>query len=230
MNSENILHHPSVPRNHHLMELLDRLHLVNRTNMGVPRIYRSLLIEGKEPPSYREVGNSIELNLIASSLFPDFKKFVAELQRRGISLDVDHLLILQYLLRHEQIDTHTAMRVAQRGQDQARELLSNLTNDLRLLGAIGRGKGRYYTLSKATSDALKEKMSYERQVNLDDEAVKMRILTLLREEDLTNKDIRDMTGWDRKKVYNIVKQLESEGVTMTGQGRGARYTLVPKTN
>ncbi|CAM3231985.1 Sugar-specific transcriptional regulator TrmB [Filibacter tadaridae] len=198
--------------------------------MGVPRIYRSLLIEGKEPPSYREVGNSIELNLIASSLFPDFKKFVAELQRRGISLDVDHLLILQYLLRHEQIDTHTAMRVAQRGQDQARELLSNLTNDLRLLGAIGRGKGRYYTLSKATSDALKEKMSYERQVNLDDEAVKMRILTLLREEDLTNKDIRDMTGWDRKKVYNIVKQLESEGVTMTGQGRGARYTLVPKTN
>ncbi|MHA6261440.1 ATP-binding protein [Sporosarcina sp. CAU 1771] len=227
INAENILHHPSFPRNHHLMELLDRLHLVNRSNMGVPRIYRSLLVEGKEPPSYREVGNSIELNLIASSLFPNFKKLIADLSNQGISLDVDDLLILQYLLRHEQIDTLIAAHVAQRGQDQAKELLSKLTNDLRLLEAVGRGKGRYYTLAKATSDILKDKMSYERQVNLDDEAVKMRILTLLKDDDLTNQDIRNMTGWDRKKVYNIVKQLESSGVRMTGMGRAAKYTLAP---
>lgn len=44
---QNILHHPTVTRNNHLMELLDCLKLVNRSNLGVSRIYRSLLLEGK---------------------------------------------------------------------------------------------------------------------------------------------------------------------------------------
>ncbi|WP_257008329.1 ATP-binding protein [Bacillus sp. FJAT-45350] len=56
---KNILHHPPVARNNHLMDLLDRLKLVNRSNLGVSRIFRSLLIEGKEPPIYREVGSNI---------------------------------------------------------------------------------------------------------------------------------------------------------------------------
>ncbi|WP_258880782.1 RNA-binding domain-containing protein [Clostridium estertheticum] len=50
---DNILHHPPSARNSHLADLLDRLKLVNRSNLGVPRIYKSLLIEGKEPPQYR---------------------------------------------------------------------------------------------------------------------------------------------------------------------------------
>jgi len=45
----NILHHPPVARNLHLTDLMDKLRLVNRSNLGVPRIYKSLLIEGKEP-------------------------------------------------------------------------------------------------------------------------------------------------------------------------------------
>ena len=69
----NILHHPSVTRNSHLMDLLDKLKFVNRSNLGVPRIYRSLLIEGKEPPVYREIGNHIELTFIASPLNGGFK-------------------------------------------------------------------------------------------------------------------------------------------------------------
>jgi hypothetical protein len=54
-------------------------------------------------------------------------------------------------------------------------------------------------------------MSYERQVNLDDEAVKMRILTFLKDRDLNNHDIRQMTGWNRKKVHQIIKELEPSG-------------------
>ncbi|UTW70476.1 hypothetical protein KHA80_08655 [Anaerobacillus sp. HL2] len=44
---KNILHHPPVARNNHLMDLLDRLKLVNRSNLGVSRIFLPLLIEGK---------------------------------------------------------------------------------------------------------------------------------------------------------------------------------------
>lgn len=44
-------------------------------------------------------------------------------------MDVDHLLILQYLLRHEQIDTSFAASVSQRSIEQARELLSKMNNE-----------------------------------------------------------------------------------------------------
>ncbi|AYF04920.1 ATP-binding protein [Bacillus cereus] len=221
----NILHHPSVTRNSHLMDLLDKLKFVNRSNLGVPRIYRSLLIEGKEPPVYREIGNHIELTFIASPLNGGFKNFVNDMSAKGFHLDTDHLLILQYLLRHSEIDNAMAAEIIQRNQEQTREVLSKLTIEMKLLEAIGRGRGRYYTLSKKAFELLKEDMAYERQTILDDEAIKMRILTILKERPLRNKDIRTMTGYDQKQVQRLMKSLSDQGVKVTGRGAGAKYIL-----
>jgi ATP-dependent DNA helicase RecG len=144
----NLLHHPPVARNTHLMDLLDRLKLVNRSNLGVSRIFRSLLIEGKEPTLYREVGSNIELTFISSPLYKGFKNLIKLMVEESNQIDVDHLLILQYLIRHEQIDTIVAAEVSQRSVEQARELLSKMYNDFNLLESVGRGKRRYYTLSR----------------------------------------------------------------------------------
>lgn len=65
----------------------------------------------------------------------------------------------------------------------------------------------------------------ERQIPLDDEAAKIRILTVLKEQNLTNQEIRRMTGWDRKKVHRTIKELESSGVKIVGKGRGSKYRL-----
>lgn len=62
-------------------------------------------MEGKEPPIYREVGNNIELTFMSSPFKNGFKLIVEALINEGKQIDVDHLLILQYLLRHEEIDT-----------------------------------------------------------------------------------------------------------------------------
>ena len=94
------------------MDLLDRLKLVNRSNLRVSRIYR-------------EVGNNIELTFIASPLKKGFKTIV---------------------------------------------------------------------------DLLEEDMKYERQQSLDKEAIKIRILSILKERNLTNKEIRQMTGMTDKQV------------------------------
>lgn len=48
----NILHHPPVPRNPALVEALARLRLVNRSNLGIGRMFEAMLIEGKEPPTF----------------------------------------------------------------------------------------------------------------------------------------------------------------------------------
>ena len=222
---KNILHHPPVARNDHLMDLLDRLKLVNRSNLGVPRIFRSLLIEGKEPPVYREIGNNIELTFVSSPLKKGFKNIVDTLTKEDQYLDVDHLLILQYLLRHEEIDTSIAASVAQRSVEQARELLGKMSNEFNLVEPIGRGKGRYYILTRYAYGLLQEDMRYDRQQNLDVEAVKIRILSILKERHLTNKEIRQMTGMTSKQVQRLIKELGTDGVKIIGRGAGTKYIL-----
>ncbi|WP_338778632.1 RNA-binding domain-containing protein [Metabacillus sp. FJAT-52054] len=224
----NILHHPPVARNNHLMDLLDRLKLVNRSNLGVSRIFRSLLIEGKEPPIYREIGGHIELFFISSPLNNSFKNLVKQMVDDGNHIDVDHLLILQYLIRHEQINTIIAAEVAQRSMEQARELLSKMYNEFNLVEPVGRGKGRYYTLSRHSYDLLKENMKYERQQSLDKEAVKIRILSILKERPLSNKEIRQLTGMNSKQVQRLITELRPDGVELRGKGPGTRYLYNPE--
>lgn len=219
----NILHHPPVARNNHLMDLLDKLKLVNRSNIGVTRIYSSLLMEGKEPPIYREVGNHVELTFTASPLHAGFMNLVKNVAEQGQVVDVDHLLILQYLIRHEEIDTISAAVVSQRSIEQARELLSRLANNMELIEAVGRGRGRYYTLSRIAYDILKGSMTYERKQSLDKEAMKIRILSVLKDRPLKNHEVRQMTGLDRQQVNALIHEIE--GIKVVGHGRGAKYVL-----
>jgi ATP-dependent DNA helicase RecG len=224
----NILHHPPVARNNHLMDLLDCLKLVNRSNLGVSRIFRSLLVEGKEPPIYREIGSNIELTFISSPLKKNFKNLINHMTQGDNQIDVDHLLILQYLIRHEEIDTSIAAEVAQRSMQQARELLSKMQNDFNLIESFGRGKGRYFTLSRSAYELLKGDMQYERRQGLDKEAVKIRILSILKtDRSLTNKDIRQLTGMNRKQVQRLVKELEADGLKVIGKGAGTKYIYAP---
>lgn len=223
----NILHHPPVARNNHLMDLLDKLKLVNRSNLGVSRIFRSLLIEGKEPPIYREVGNHIELTFTASPLHAGFMNLVKQMAERDQIVDVDHLLIMQYLMRHEDIDTSAGAVATQRSLEQAREVLSKLANNFGLIEPIGRGRGRYYTLSRYAYEWLKGSMTYERKQSLDKEAMKIRILSVLKEHPLTNQEVRQMTGLDRKQVNALIHELD--GVEIVGHGRAAKYILDSET-
>jgi ATP-dependent DNA helicase RecG len=54
ISSENILHHQPAARNLLLVDALTRLRLVNRSNLGVSRMFQAMLIEGKEPPLIQE--------------------------------------------------------------------------------------------------------------------------------------------------------------------------------
>ncbi|SMB80518.1 Winged helix-turn-helix DNA-binding [Desulfonispora thiosulfatigenes DSM 11270] len=96
-----------------------------------------------------------------------------------------------------------------------------------ILESIGRGKGRYYTLSRNAYKILKENMGYERQQSLDKEAIKIRILSILKKKNLSNKEIRQITGMDSKQVQRLMKELKLDGVDLTGRGRGAKYIYNP---
>lgn len=82
-----------------------------------------------------------------------------------------------------------------------------------------------FILTRFAYNYLKDETKYERNLSLDREAIKMRILSILKQRKLTNKEIRNMTGLDTKQVFRLIKELESDGVAIEGRGAGTKYIL-----
>ena len=228
---ENILHHPPVPRNPLLAEALVRLRLINRANLGIGRIYRALLIEGKEPPIIEELGECVRLTMLAREHSPGFRHFVAEESKAGRMHTVDHLLVLQYLLHHPEMDTGTAVRLCQRSETEIRETLSQMESEWHYLQRGGTGRGTYWTLAPGVFGRLREAGSHERDQRIDWEAAKTRILSILRqraergEDGLSNEEIRRIAHLDRNQAGRLMRQLRAEvpEIHLIGHKKGSRY-------
>lgn len=233
--ADNILHHPPTSRNLLLVQALLKLRLVNRSNLGISRMFESLLIEGKEPPSIHDLGDSIRLTFLAREFSPAFRAWVEEESLAGRALDPDHLLIIQFLLNHAEIDTAQAAAICQRPEREARELLGEMTNRRSYLERGGIGRSTYWTLNASLRNLLSGPGSRDRDRRTDWEGAKTRVLSVLRqrarsqEAGLTNSEVRAITLLDRKQVNRLIHELEGEGVRLEGYGRAARYTYVGET-
>lgn len=222
---ENILHHAPVSRNNALANILEKLRLVNRSNLGVPRIYSSMLAEGKEAPIYEVLGENVELTLRGSVVVPSIRILVKQLSEKGVRIEVDELIILNYLLSHREITAQTAAEICQRSVRKISETLNSMDVDNHILTAAGKGKGRFYVLSKEIHNLLAEDVQYSRNEQAEEAALKAQILTLLKEQTLSNQDIRQITGKTAQQVRKLMADMEKDGVILTGKGRGSKYVL-----
>ena len=231
----NILHHTPVARNPHLVDALTRLRLVNRSNLGISRMFSELLREGKEPPIIEEQGESVKVSFLASQLSAPFRAFVTEEDKRGRRLSVDHLLILQYLLRHAELDTAMAAHICQRHETEVREILSQMVRDFGYVERGGTGQGTYWMLTADLHQRLSVPGHPERDRRIDWETAKTRVLSIFRqrarqgEPGLSNREIRQITHLDRHQVLRLMRELSTENpdISPPGRGRNARYSIRP---
>jgi len=229
---ENILRHEPVPRNPALADALTRLRLVNRSNLGVRRMYQELLIEGKEPPQILDEGEAVRVIIQASDLSVPFRMFVAEEADHGRFLSVEHLLVVQHLLRHPEIDTETAAQIIQQTEADARETMNQMEADFGYLERGGTGRGTYWILRHDLHSRLSAAGYPERDRRIDWEAAKTRVLSILRqragrkEPGLTNAEIRKITHFDRSQVKRLMAELAKEDTALReGRGRGAKWVF-----
>ena len=227
---DNILHHPPTARNPHLVDAMTRLRLVNRANLGISRMYQSLLIEGKEPPLIGTRGAAIVFTLLNGAFSASFRTWVAKEEKEQRNLNVDDLLVVQYLLRHPEIDAMTAAHICQRSEDEAREVLSELAHRREYLDRGGTGRGTYYVLNPMLYRELAGPGNPDRFGRIEWEAAKTRILSVLRQranrgqEGLTNLEVRGMTQYGREQAKRLLRQLHKEQpIRLTGRGRYARW-------
>jgi len=229
---ENILRHEPVPRNPALVDALTRLRLVNRSNLGIRRMYQALLIEGKEPPVIIDEGEAVRVIFRASDLSVPFRLFVAREADKGHILTVEDLLIIQHLLRHPEIDTTTAARITQQTDADARETLSRMELELGYLERGGTGRGTWWNLRPDLHPRLSAPGYPERDRRINWEAAKTRVLSVLMDRvkrgrpGLSNEEIRRITHLDRNQARRLMQELmrENPRVKKTGERRWTRYT------
>ncbi|HJH25069.1 MAG TPA: putative DNA binding domain-containing protein [Paenalcaligenes hominis] len=227
---DNILHHQPVARNPLLVEALTRLRLVNRTNLGISRMFSTMLMEGKEPPVIRESGESVTVVFFRRELNPAFRVFVTEESTAGRDLGVDSLIILQYLLQHPELDIATAAKLCQRREAEVRETVSVLEQR----GYIehgGVGRGTYWTMHPDLYNRLSDDDQGEARRRIDWEAAKTRVLSILversrrGEQGMSNQEIRQVTRFDRNQVRRLMQELQHENqrLKQLGERRWTRY-------
>ena len=226
---ENILRHPPVRRNPLLADVLQAAGYVNRAGMGVDRIYEELLRLGKPTPAYETDVGYVRLILRTRSHAP-FARFVADETRHGRSLDLDDLIVLRGVTDRAHLDRWSAARVLQT-EDEA-EAAHRLTalKERGYLVSHGRGKGTSYRLARSFSDLLRGRIDTDEGLDLDAEAVRLRIEAVLAERGrLTNADVRRMCGYSRAEVVRLMRSLRDQGLArVEGRGRGAYYAPGPK--
>lgn len=228
----NILHHPPLARNPVLVQALAKLRLVNRSNLGIGRMFESMLVEGKEPPHIIDEESAVRVVFKRQETAQPFREFIAEEGKAGHTLDVDHLLVLRYLLSHSEIDTSTAAELCQRRDAEMRDILEEMVQIFDYLERGGVGRGAWWRMKPLLHRKLEGLGNAERDQRIDWDVAKTRVLNMLKqrakrdEPGMTNSDIREVTAYDRQQVNRLIHELEAEGVRMQGYGRGARYTYL----
>jgi len=228
---QNIIHHPPVARNPRLVEALTKLRLVNRSNLGISRMYKYMLIEGKEPPIIEQQGDSIKVILKGGELSAPFRAFVEKEAQSGRGFEVDHLLILDYLLSHREIDIPGAAALIQRTDSEARDILHSMEHERGYLEHGGSGRSVYWALHPAIHRELELDGHPYGDRRTEWEAAKMHVLSMLRQQKdseeryLTNSDIRRITRLNREQVKRLMKELRAQypQITYDGNRRSARY-------
>lgn len=228
----NILHHPPLARNPLLVHALARLRLVNRSNLGIGRMFEAMLIEGKEPPLIVDEESAVRVVFKRQETSASFREFIADEGKAGRVLDVDHLLVLRYLLDHAETDTATAAELCQRRDAEMRDILDEMVQVYDYLERGGAGRGTWWRLKPALHRKLEGAGHAERDQRIDLDVAKTRVLNMLKQRQqrgqagLSNAEVREVTGYTRQQVNRLIHELEAESVRMMGHGRGARYEYV----
>jgi ATP-dependent DNA helicase RecG len=221
---QNILHHASIPRNPALFAAVSRMRLANAANLGVQRVFRDLLVEGKEPPRFRSTGQTVFVTVKGQDARREFVEFV----RVHPDLDGDGLLVVHRLTQQETIDARETAEMAQRSLADARELLGDLVSRWHLLEAAGKGRGRHYRLSREASEPLAGMLAFvvHKQLGEEKADAKTHVLAALAEESLSNADIRRLTQLGRYQSVRLLDSLRRAGaIELRGRGRNARWYL-----
>ena len=159
----------------------------------------------------------------------DPKPPITKLYARGAGenineVNLDDLILMRALADRGHLDRWGAAKHLQLPEQAAAESLASL----RTRGYVtpqGRGAGTSYWLARDYSDLLRGRTETDRDLPLEDEAVRLRVRAVLAERGrLTNEDVRRICGYSRPQARRLLESMvEERQARLLGRGRGAHY-------
>lgn len=220
---DNIITHPSVPRNKLIAETLQRLKYVQRTGQGVDIIYRDMVSSGKPYPEYHSYSDAVSLAIYSAIDDVDFVKFIAEEQNlRQRNFTLAELMILRYLMDNSRISLAEAVNLSQGTREITQKSLNNLSRD----GLI-EISGKEYMLTAKMYEAVKSDIEYMQDKVLQYVKAKGRILEYIQKTgSITNAKVQELCGYTRQQARSTLdKMRDEESILLEGKGRYAKYIM-----
>lgn len=219
----NIITHPSVPRNKLIAETLQHLKYVQRTGQGVDIIFREMISSGKPFPEYKSYNDAISLTIYSAIDDIDFVKFIAN-EENGLSrsFSLSELMILRYLKDNRKITMSEAESLIQEARDQAQ----NACNNLKRYGLIELS-GNEYMLTAKIYDELKNSVDYTKDKAIQYIKAREMILEYIRDRGFINNElVRELCGFSQKQARIILQRMRKENlIELSEKGRYAKYII-----
>lgn len=220
---ENIITHPSVPRNKLIAETLQHLKYVQRTGQGVDIIFREMLSSGKPFPEYRSYNDAVSLTIYSAVDDVDFVKFIAnEENELGRTFSLSELMVLRYLKDNSKITVPETESLIQEARDQAQ----NACNNLKRYGLIELS-GNEYMLTAKIYDELKNSVDYTKDKAIQYIKAREMILEYIRDRGFINNElVRELCGFSQKQARIILQRMRKENlIELSEKGRYTKYII-----
>lgn len=220
---ENIITHPSVPRNKLIAETLQHLKYVQRTGQGVDIIFREMISSGKPFPEYKSYNDAVSLTIYSAVDDVDFVKFIAnEENELGRTFSLSELMVLRYLKDNSKITVPETERLIQGDRDQAQ----NACNNLKRYGLIELS-GNEYMLTAKIYDELKNSVDYTKDKAIQYIKAREMILEYIRDRGFINNElVRELCGFSQKQARIILQRMRKENlIELSEKGRYAKYII-----
>lgn len=219
----NIITHPSVPRNKLIAETLQHLKYVQRTGQGVDIIFREMISSGKPFPEYKSYNDAVSLTIYSAIDDIDFVKFIAN-EENGLSrsFSLSELMILRYLKDNRKITMSEAESLIQEARDQAQ----NACNNLKRYGLIELS-GNEYMLTAKIYDELKNSVDYTKDKAIQYIKAREMILEYIRDRGFINNElVRELCGFSQKQARIILQRMRKENlIELSEKGRYTKYII-----
>lgn len=219
----NIITHPSVPRNKLIAETLQHLKYVQRTGQGVDIIFREMISSGKPFPEYKSYNDAVSLTIYSAIDDIDFVKFISnEENELSRSFSLSELMILRYLKDNRKITMSEAESLIQEARDQAQ----NACNNLKRYGLIELS-GNEYMLTAKIYDELKKSVDYTKDKAIQYIKAREMILEYIRDRGFINNElVRELCGFSQKQARIILQRMRKENlIELSEKGRYAKYII-----
>lgn len=230
---DNILSHPSKPRNRTLTKAVRMVGLAEEAGVGIDRMYREMIRAGHRPPEITEEAHQVRVTLSGGAPNKPIARFVASLPPEEAE-DTDTMLVLFSLLSRRTLNATALSPIVQKPVEEAQATLHRLSSDsVRMLEPTREtARRRYpaYRLREHTIRELGTAVAYKRRTA---DEIDRKITSFVHEfGHVTNKAVQLMFDVRVERASEILGDLVARELlvkTSTNErGPGVRYGPGPK--